>query len=283
MRKLIVITALTLCVLVAGARKKEKEQSAEPQSPYLTLVELADTAIAHREFQEAINLFHQAMTLEPGNPANIMLISNTGMLYYYLGNDSMAVATLDMAHEMAPNSVTVLLNRANVNNGIGRYSQALVDYTKVTEMDSTLIEPWIQKCMLQLRGGDVRGAEASLAEAEKLGPYAKETYLAKAILFSKTNRPKEALPYLNRLIKKDPSSEYYAERAMCRLQLDDLGGASDDIGKGIELDQLNPDLYVARALLNKRRFREEDSKADARKAINLGANPKFVSALGLSF
>ena len=88
------------------------------------------------------------------------------------------------------------------------------------------------------------------------------------------------MPYLNVLIKKDPQSEYYAERAMCRLKLDDLGGASDDIARGLELDAMNHELYMTRALLNRRRFREEDAKADARRALELGASPAVIKAMG---
>ena len=253
----------------------------ETHSRYLDLVEKADSAIKAEDYLSAIDFLSEAIRSEPSNPSNVLLLSNSGMLYYYIGQDSLAMETLNIAHRMAPSSVTVLLNRAKVSAGTGNSAQALADYTLVTELDSTLVDPWIQRGILQLRGGDVRGAEASLAEAAKIEPNSRETYVAFALLYSRTKRPSEAIPYLNKLIKKEPLAEYYAERALCRLALDDLSGASSDIGEGIELDNENPDLYVARALLNKRRFREKDAIADAKLALSKGANPQYLLALGL--
>ena len=272
---------VSLSALCIGLPTISAQNSQEKENEYMKLIASADSAINQENYTIAINLFRDAMRLLPGNPNNILLLSNVGMLHYYLGNDSIALETLNMAHDMAPSSVTVLMNRARVNNGTGRYSEALKDYTLVAEMDTTLAEPLIQKGLLQLRGGDVRGAEASLAKAAEIDDKSNEILVSYALLYSKTARPKEAIPYLNKLIKKDPQSEYYVERAMCRIRIDDLAGASDDIGRGLELDPDNADLYLARALLNKRWFREQDSKADAAKAIALGADPQLVHAYGL--
>lgn len=250
-------------------------------TPYMQLVERADSAISASEYSLALNCLEEAMRLEPANPSNLLLISNAGMLQYYIGNDSLAIATLSAAHEMAPQSVTVLQNRARVFAGTGHPSEAMLDYQNVIELDSTLIEPRVQLAMLQLRGGDVRGAETSLDAAEKIDADDRDLSVARAILYSKTNRPAEALPYLNRLIRKEPLSEFYAERAMCRLRTDDLGGASEDIADGLQRDPDNPDLYIARALLNRLRYREKDAAADAQRALDRGASSAYLRALRL--
>ena len=158
-------------------------------SVYMQYVGKADSAIAVHDYSGAISFLQNALREEPANPNNLLLFSNMGMLNYYLGNDSLALESLNIAHDLAPRSVTVLLNRAKVNMGTGRYSDALRDYTEVTDIDSTLVDAWIQKAMIQLKGGDVRGAEAALDRAKALEPEARETVTALAILYSKTNRP----------------------------------------------------------------------------------------------
>lgn len=280
MRLIRMITGGLFCLFsyVSGLAQTENVKDA---GDYILLVEKADSAIAAENYLLAIEYFKEAMRLEPANSSNIMLLSNTGMLQYYTGQDSLALYTLDVAHQIAPSSVTVLQNRARVNAGTGNFSRALADYTSITELDSTLVDPWIQRGILQLRGGDVRGAEASLLKAAELEPDSMETFVALSLLYSRTNRQSEALPFLNKLIKDDPSAEYYAERAMCRIAIDDLSGASSDIGEGIILDPDNPDLYIARALLNKRRFREKDSQTDVKEALRLGASQEYIKALGL--
>lgn len=269
-----------LVLLPMGLYAKKTDLAPDSVSTYMLLAGQADSLIAAGDYGGAIDKIVQAMRAEPSNPGNLLLLSNQGMLYYYIGNDSLALECLNQAHEMAPASVTVLLNRARVNHGIGNYSRALADYDRATQLDSTLVDAWIQKGLLQLRGGDVRGAEASIEEAEKLESKLKEVAVSKAILYSKTNRPAEALPYLNLLIKKDPQPEYYAERAICRLRTDDLGGAAEDIVDGLQLDRNYADLYVARALLNRRRYREKDAKADIQRAVEEGASVEYIKALG---
>lgn len=271
----------TVALMITAVPVLMAETNEEKEVRYMEMVARADSCIGAEDYAEAIRQLQEAMRLLPSNPNNILLLSNMGMLHYYLGNDSVAVETLNMAHEMAPASVTVLLNRGRVNNTLGREADALRDFTEAARLDSTLTEAWVQRGLLQLRGGDVRGAEASLARAEELDPESRETVVSKALLYSKTNRPKEALPYLNRLIKKEQQSEYYVERAMCRLQLDDLGGAAEDIADGLKLDAGNGDLYVARALLNKRRYREKDAQKDAEQAVKLGADPRLLKLYGL--
>lgn len=267
----------TLCACFAAKNDKERSDSL-----YLNLVERADSAIEADNYSEAIDFLQQAMRLRPGNPQNVMLLSNTGMLHYYLGNDSLALNTLNIAHQMAPVSVTVLMNRARVNNGLGRFSDAINDYALINELDSTITEAWVQRGILQLRGGDVRGAENSLAEAAKLDADDESVLTSMALLYSRTNRPKESLTYLNKLIKKHPSAELYAERALCRIRLDDLGGASEDIADGLHLDDTLSELYVARALLNRKRYREKDARADAMEAQRKGASADYLRSLGFS-
>ncbi len=248
-------------------------------TPYMKAVEDADTAIARKEWEKALQLLDKAMHLEPSNPSNVLLLSNAGMLRYYLGQDSAAIAALDAAHAMAPASVTVLTNRARVLNAIGEETKAFADYQLVTQLDSTLFDPWLQLGFLQLRGGDFKGAEASIAKAEELEPDNTQVILTRALYLEATGRPGEAIPYYARLIRHEASPELYAARAICNIRVDDLGEAADDIAKGLELAPGDPDLLVARSLLNRRRYREKDAEADALAAIAAGADPLRVKVI----
>lgn len=276
----ILLLLIACMALLTAATAATPVATPDTTGLYMRLVEQADSLIAKEKYAPAIERLIEAMRTEPGNPGNVLLLSNRGMLHYYLGEDSLALACLDMARQMAPASVTVLMNRARVHNGLGNYSLAFADYDLATRQDSTLTEAWLQKGMIQLRGGDVRGAEASLFQAEKADPNSKELTLCQAILYSKTNRPSQALPYLNKILKKDRQPEYFAERAICRLRTDDLSGAAEDIVEGLSLDRDYADLYVARALLNRMRYREKDALNDAKKAVELGAPKDYVAALG---
>lgn len=71
---------------------------------------------------------------------------------------------------------------------------------------------------------------------------------------------------------KEP--EYYGARAYCNLMTNHLQEASDDIAAALELTPDDGELYLYRAALNKMRFRPADATADAKKAIELGIDPR---------
>ena len=81
---------------------------------YFDLMGDADKAISEGKWLEAEKSLKDAMALDPENPSNILLMSNLGLVQFYLGQDSAAIATLSDAHKRAPVSVTVLKNRAEV-------------------------------------------------------------------------------------------------------------------------------------------------------------------------
>ncbi len=58
-----------------------------------------------------------------------------------------------------------------------------------------------------------------------------------------------------------------------------LGDAAEDIASGLELDPLDGELYLYRALLNKMRYRQDDAEADGRQAIKLGIKENIVKSL----
>lgn len=280
MKKILFLLIISVMPAIAAAQTTAASDSVPSgDTPYMKAVEEADTAIARKEWEKALQLLDKAMHLEPSNPSNVLLLSNAGMLRYYLGQDSAAIAALDAAHAMAPASVTVLTNRARVLNAIGEETKAFADYQLVTQLDSTLFDPWLQLGFLQLRGGDFKGAEASIAKAEELEPDNTQVILTRALYLEATGRPGEAIPYYARLIRHEASPELYAARAICNIRVDDLGEAADDIAKGLELAPGDPDLLVARSLLNRRRYREKDAEADALAAIAAGADPLRVKVI----
>ncbi|MDE6543269.1 MAG: tetratricopeptide repeat protein [Muribaculaceae bacterium] len=278
MKKLLFLLAILLPA-AASAHHNPTDTVPSGDTPYMRAVERADSAIAGQDWERALHLLDSAMHLEPSNPSNVLLLSNAGMLHYYLGQDSAALAALNAAHAMAPASVTVLTNRARVLNALGDNTHAFADYQLVTQLDSTLFEPWLQLGFLQLRGGDFKGAEASIAKAEELEPDNVQVILTRALYLESNGRPGEAIPYYTRLIRNEPSPELYAARAICNIRTDDLGEAADDISKGLELAPADPDLLVARSLLNRRRYREKDAEADARAAVEAGADPLRVKVI----
>ncbi len=245
-------------------------------SSYELMLDDIDKAIAAEAWNRADSLIETAIRQDPGNPGNIMLLSNLGMIRFYMGQDSLALATLTDAHRMAPNSVTVLSNRARVNAATGHISDAILDYNAVELLDSTYTDTYLHRGFIYLYNGFFDEAEKDLSRFEKLRPDSEETLAAMATLYSIISRPAEALPYFGKLIADDPQPEYYSGRAMCLLQLDRLTDAADDIASGLTLDPDYGELYLARAILNQKRYERDAARRDVDRAIELGIDPQRV-------
>ena len=100
-------------------------------SLYIDLMGKADTAIAQNDWSQAESLLLTAMRSQPSNPANVLLLSNLAIIRFQQGNDSLALATINDAIIIAPNSVTALNNRARILKAIGDIDGAYADYEKI--------------------------------------------------------------------------------------------------------------------------------------------------------
>lgn len=238
-----------------------------------------EKAISVKEWDKADSLIVDAITQSPEDAITPLLMSNLGMIRYYAGKDSLAVATLTHAHSVAPSSVTILANRAKVLTAMGQTAAAIHDYDMIQQLDSTYSDTYLYRGLLLLYSGQFEDALADLQKREALSPRNEDTLIAMASFYTITENYENAISYYSQLIKADPQAEYYAGRAMCALQLDRLVDASEDIADGLELDPDYSELYVCRAILNKKRYCKDDARSDADTAIRLGANPARVNAL----
>lgn len=268
------VVALLTSLVASGEEKGEFMNT-----DYMKYVQWGEEAVARQKWDEAIAFFQEAMRTEPSNPQNVMLLSNVGMLHYYAGEDSLALHTLSEARAMAPASVVILKNRAQVLAGMRRLDDAMRDYDLLLSMDSTYADAWYGRAALHLSMARYQEAEADASRLLELSPENLQAKYILALIFSNTGRPGEAIPMFSALIDDKPQASLYADRALCRLQLDELAEASDDIARGLELDAAYGELYYCRAILNMKRFRQEDARKDADRAIELGVYAPMVNAL----
>ncbi|MBO4956062.1 MAG: hypothetical protein J6C77_06665 [Muribaculaceae bacterium] len=248
-------------------------------SAYLQLVEQADKHIAKGEWTQAEQLYREAIRLEPTNPGNILLTTNIGMLQYYDDRATEAIATLTRAHEEAPASVTVLMNRAKVYTALQLIPQAMADYRTVCCLDTLMAEPHYYLALLELQQADTAQAQLQTDTIAMLQPDSYYRHMAQATIYLSSGKISPAMPHLTKVIELDPDASHYARRALCYLMLDDLAAASDDIASGLALDPTSGELYLYRAMLNKLRYRPDDARSDAEKAILYGIPSQRVSSL----
>lgn len=261
MKNLLTLLILSIVAVTAAA------QSAADR--YLDLVGKADAAIARGKWSEAESKLLEALRSDPGNPGNIMLLSNLGIVRFNMGNDSLALDALNQAHRIAPRSVTVLENRARVLTATGELDAAMDDYNLIVRLDSLALSPRFYRAVLAMRRGDISTARADVDAMLRQAPDSLPTLVADATLASTVGDYEHAIKAYTRLIKVDRQPEYLGERALANIMTDRLGDAADDIALAIELDPDDPQLYIYRSLLNKARYRPDDAEADFKKARQL--------------
>jgi len=252
----------------------------DEEDPYFLLTAEADSAFASGDYEEACARLIDAMAVRPNHPSNVLLMSNLGMAYYWLGRDSLALNTLDEALRRAPAMTTVRSNRAQVLMSMGRDREAYDDFERVLSADSLNENARFYHGMFALYNGRPDVAEADFTVLKDKAPESEDTAAAMAALYSMTGRNREAIPYFEKLVaSKNAPAEYFAGLAGCHLALGNLSEASAIIADGMKKHADDAELYYYRAWLNRDRYRTDDAHADARRAVELGASKKKVEAL----
>lgn len=263
---------LLLCASVGEAQTNEPAADER----YLSLVEQADKACADGKWADAAMLLRQAMAEFPTNPGNLLLMNNLGMVQYNMGEDQQALITLTDAIVQAPASVTLLLNRAKILTANEKDTEALDDYNRVIKLDSTNTAARLNHGLISLRNKKFRDARTDFEYLDTHYPAAEDTQVGMATYLSTVGQYEKAIPYYTRLIEDFKLTDFHGARAYCNIMTERLSEAAEDLATAIALNPADGELYLYRAALNKMRFRPEDAKADALKAVELGISPARV-------
>lgn len=276
---LIIICAILCGRLSAFSTLTGEYKISKNDSIYLSFVEQADSAIAHEDWANAELSLLSAMRSAPANPTNVMLLSNLAIVQFHQGKDSVALASINDACNIAPRSITVLSHRARIHKAMGHIDDAYTDYQLILDIDSTLIEPRYMHGIIALSKYDFKVAQRDFDVLVRLDPNNELTIDAMATYLFYTQQYEQAASYYTRMLKIKPTEEAYYHRATCYLILEKLPEAATDIADAMKLYPLNGEFYLLRAWLNRLYYRHNDAEADARRAIELGVPATQVKAL----
>lgn len=272
-----------LCSVCVYAESEDSTKTipslSKNDSIYLAYVEKADSAIAKEKWADAEELLLTAMRGYPTNPTNVMLLSNLAIIQYQQGKDSVALASINDAYFIAPKSITVLNNRARIHKALGMVDEAYDDYQQIIDLDSTLLEPRYMHGLIAMSKSDYATAKNDFDAIERIDAENEIVIDAKATLLFYTQQYVDAIEYFTKLLKNNPTEEYYYNRVVCYMMTEQLAEASADIGDAMKLYPLNGELYLLRAWLNKLYYRHNDAEADAKRAIELGVNAEKVKTM----
>ncbi len=128
--------------------------SMEAQNSYQEWVAESVKLIENNRLDSAASALQNAMSLEPANENNPMLLLNLGVLQRRLHRYDEAYISLTAALAANPDPESVLHNRAALLCELGRFDEAIEDYDSILLKSPQNTEAYYRRGLLYLEKGD---------------------------------------------------------------------------------------------------------------------------------
>ncbi len=240
-----------------------------------------DNAARHIEADRldsaAISL-QRAMSLDPMNENNPVLLLNLGIIQRQQGLADDAYISFTAALANNPIQDVVLHRRASLLSELGRYDEAIEDYTTLIRDYPEEVEAYYRRGVLYLEQHNRLKGEADFVKANELDPDHFFTQLSKALLFKLEDNWEAAEKIYSRLVETEPNPDpsILLNRAECYVHTGQTFRASADL-RSVELSQRdNPYFYFLRGRVRLDQFDKVAARADFNKAREMGYDLPLV-------
>lgn len=245
---------------------------------YEELVEQSAAYIEDDRLDSAAVLLQKAMSLEPANENNPVLLLNLGVLQRQLGlfNDAYISFTASMANNPMPE--VVLHNRASLLCDMERFDEAMEDYNTIIRRYPDNVEAYYRRGLLFLEQHNRTKAEADFKASEQIDPDNLYTRLGKALIYKLDDNWDAAEKIYTALIQSERQvdPDLYLNRAECYVNSDQIFKASADIRAAEDSQKDNPYFYFLRGRVRYEQFDKVAANADFKKAKELGYDADIV-------
>ncbi|SRR5690554_1597367 len=245
---------------------------------YQSFVDNAASHIEAARLDSAAISLQQAMSLDPSNENNSVLLLNLGIIQRELGNTDDAYISFTASLPNNPIPDIVLHNRASLLVDLGRFDEAMEDYNTLINDFPDDIEAYYRRGVLFLEENNRAKAEADFRRSEEIDPNNMFTKLSKALLFKLDDKWELAEMVYTDLINSEPVTDpsFYINRAECYVNSGKTLLASADL-RTVELSQKeNPYYYFLRGRVRLDQFDKTAAKADFEKAKSMGYDYSIV-------
>lgn len=214
----------------------------------------------------------KAMSLDPVNENNPVLLLNLGILQRQLGlfDDAFISLTASLGNNPIPD--VVLHRRASLLSDMGRFDEAMEDYSSLIRLYHGDVEAYYRRGVLYLEKNDRASAEADFKKANEIDPGNMFTKLSNALIFKLDDNWIAAEMIYSALIKSTttPDPSFYMNRAECYVNSDQVFKASADL-RVVETSQRdNPYFYFLRGRVRYAQYDKIAARADFNKAKEMG-------------
>lgn len=245
---------------------------------YQALVDHAARHIEAEQLDSAATALYNAMSLEPANENNPVLLLNLGILQRQLGHYDDAYISFTASLTSNPIPDIVLHNRASLLVELGRFDEAMEDYDALLNDFPHDIEAFYRRGLLHLENHDRAKAEADFKRSEEIDADNMYTKLSRALIYKLDGNWESAEKVYTDLIENEPYPDiiFYLNRAECYVNTNQMFKASADLRSLGDTQRNNPYFYFLRGRVRLEQFDKTAAKADFEKAKELGYDSSIV-------
>ena len=238
---------------------------------YDELIGRAMDAVEQDSLARAETLFKEALNKEPANMRNSLILSNLGTVQRRIGKNEEALESYSLALNIAPQSVTILLNRASLYLELDYVDKAYSDYCNVIDLDRKNKEALQFRAYIYMRRRQYQDARLDYRALLEEEPGNKTARLGMVMVNQKDNRHREALDEMNRMITDYPEdvsllkarAELEVDMGLLDLALLDLETAARKASGDAEVYVMCGEIYLAQG-------KKREAYVAFEKAIELG-------------
>lgn len=159
-----------------------EEELRENPDNYSVLLMRADEYYRHQEYIRALADIDRALTLIPARETESILQARMlrAGIHNQSGRSAEALADLEAAALLAPESVSVLLQKGNTEVELGNTADARADFQKVLSLTPRSAEAYIGLAKVAVKENNMGTANEMLASAVNIDPSNPDTYIRRA-------------------------------------------------------------------------------------------------------
>lgn len=222
----------------------------------------------------------KALRSEPGNPENVMLLSNLGTIQRRMGKKREALQSYDNALVMAPQSIRLLENRAALLAEMDSLQRARDDYSLILLIDDKSENALYRRGLVELEQGDTAAARRDFEQLLAINPQSTEACMGMAALMKYRGYYTDAINLYTLLLRSMPQeATFYLNRAEAYYYTRQYNRADADVAQAIALAPDDPLPYVLRGRLKLVRYAKEEAQQDFDKAVELGFDARIIEEI----
>lgn len=246
---------------------------------YTGLLQDAATYIEKNQLDSATVTLKKAMRAEPANPKNNRLLWMLGNVQRKIGlfNDAYVCYSAALAH--TSDSISLLLERADLLTDMNRFDEAMDDYQRVLDKNPHETQALYRQGLLYLHAKNRASAVANFQQIKQLDSESEFSLLSQALLCKLDDKWDEAADVYSKLMtKNNVSKNYTLNRAECYVNSNQLSKASADLHNTDASEKEQPLFYFLRGQIRLKQFDKLAAQHDFEKAKTLGYNSEIVDA-----